>query len=425
MNQSIKACVLAAVCGVLFPAATAAQSYQLVTSAEQLESGKQYLIVAQQNTDTYYVWNGLDVSQEKGQATTISKPVDNIITPTAAVVPVVLEQDGDYWKIIDTASSNKYVGYEQSSNHLVGSDSPSSDNIEWTISFYEGTTSVYYNNNGYHYLKFNYNSGITPLFRPYGLSENTDIALYKETAFTLFDTGDNTAAITVAEGHSCNVTLQNRVLYRDGAWNTLTLPFNLTISGSVLDGADVRKLESASFSEGKLTLNFSAQGVVTKLMAGTPYIIRWTSGGNLENPTFTGVTIDQTMSNTICDLGDGRRITFVGNYSPVTLDAGDKSCLYLGAENKLYWPSVERPINAFRAYFQLDGITAGNPAAAIRAFVINLGDEETTGISLTSDTARLGEETADTWYAIDGRRLSSKPTAKGLFIHNHRTVVIK
>ena len=115
----------------------------------------------------------------------------------------------------------------------------------------------------------------------------------------------------------------------------------------------------------------------------------------------------------------------MGNYSPVTLAAGDKSCLYLGAENKLYWPSVERPINAFRAYFQLDGITAGDPAAAIRAFVINLGDEETTGISLTSDTARLGEETADAWYAIDGRRLSSKPTAKGLFIHNHRTIVIK
>lgn len=414
MNQSIKTCVLAAVCGVLFPAAAAAQSYQLVTSAEQLESGKRYLIVAQQNTDTYYVWNGLDVSQEKGLATTISKPVDNIITLTAAVVPVVLEQGGDYWKIIDTASSNKYVGYEKSSNHLVGSDSPSSDNIEWTISFYEGTTSVYYNNNGYQYLKFNYNSGITPLFRPYGLFENTDIALYKETAFTLFDTGDNTAAITVAEGHSCNVTLQNRGLYKDGAWNTLCLPFNLTISGSVLDGADVRKLESASFSEGELTLNFSA---VTKLTAGTPYIIKWSSGDNLVNPTFSGVTINSTTSNTVCDLGDGRRITFCGNYSPVTLAAGDKSCLYLGAENKLYWPSVERPINAFRAYFQLDGITAD-----VRAFVMNLDDDnEATGISLT----RQGGEKTDAWYTLDGLRMASKPAKKGMYIYKGKRIVIK
>jgi hypothetical protein len=31
----------------------------------------------------------------------------------------------------------------------------------------------------------------------------------------------------------------------------------------------------------------------------------------------------------------------------------------------------------------------------------------------------------DAWYTLDGRRLTGKPTAKGLYINNGRKVVIK
>ncbi len=315
------------------------------------------------------------MSQEKGPATTISKPVDNIITPTAAVVPVVLEQGGDYWKIIDTASSNKYVGYEKSSNHLVGSDSPSSDNIEWTISFYEGTTSVYYNNNGYHYLKFNYNSGITPLFRPYELSDNTDIALYKETAFTLFDTGDNTAAITVAEGHSCNVTLQNRVLYRDGAWNTLCLPFDVVVGSGQMAGATAMTMNAAQSgfdsASGLLTLSFDGVGEGSTIAAGTPFIVKWT-GKDVINPVFGGMTISGTAAGSISFDGG----SFRGTYNVMTFDAADPNVVLLEeGSNTLKYAASGDYLGACRAYFVVDptAVGEGQTGARLTDYILHLG----------------------------------------------------
>ena len=57
------------------------------------------------------------------------------------------------------------------------------------------------------------------------------------------------------------MTLSGRTLYKDGRWNTLCLPFDVTISGSPLDGdgVDVRTLSSSEFnnSDGTLTLDFT------------------------------------------------------------------------------------------------------------------------------------------------------------------------
>ena len=115
---------------------------------------------------------------------------------------------------------------------------------------------------------------------------------------TLADGSDNTAVITDADGYVANVTLAARTLYKDGAWNTLCLPFDVTIAGSPLAGATARALESASISGSTLTLTFG--DAVTTLEAGTPYIIKWTADANyvdddahnIVSPVFSGVTID-------------------------------------------------------------------------------------------------------------------------------------
>ena len=97
---------------------------------------------------------------------------------------------------------------------------------------------------------------------------------------TLTDTSDNDAEIAAHKGECCNVTLSGRTLYKDGAWNTLCLPFDVTVAGSVLDGAEVRALSSASVDEasGVLTLRFTT---VKALEAGQPYLVRWKEGGHL------------------------------------------------------------------------------------------------------------------------------------------------
>ena len=82
-------------------------------------------------------------------------------------------------------------------------------------------------------------------------------------------------------------------------------------------------------------------------------------------------------------------------------------------------------INSFRAYFQLNnGITAGNPSSSgVRAFVLNFDGNERTGITTTNYTNFSNSDNA--WYTLDGRKLSGKPTAKGLYINNGKKVVIK
>ena len=46
------------------------------------------------------------------------------------------------------------------------------------------------------------------------------------------------------------------------------------------------------------------------------------------------------------------------------------------------------------------------------------------GEATTIGTVTLGYET-DEWYSLDGRKLSGKPTKKGLYIRNGKKIVVK
>ena len=245
------------------------------------------------------------------------------------------------------------------------------------------------------------------------------------------DEADNSSKISAFENNPSDVTLYRRTLYKDGAWNTLCLPFALnSFAGTPLEGAMVKTLESASFNEesGELTLNFTEDANnLTAIEAGKPYIVKWASGDNIESPTFTNVTISTTTPTDITPTGEGSdgSVTFKGTFGPVAIGTdGDNTKLYLGNGNKLYWPSREMSINSFRAYFQLNNITAGNPSSSgVRAFVLNFDGNERTGITTTNYTNFSNSDNA--WYTLDGRKLSGKPTAKGLYINNGKKVVIK
>ena len=71
------------------------------------------------------------------------------------------------------------------------------------------------------------------------------------------------------------------------------------------------------------------------------------------------------------------RVQFLGTYAPLPFNADNKSILFMGAENKLYYPESGASIGAQRAYFKIGDETA---APRLTAFNINFGDGETTGI---------------------------------------------
>ena len=257
----------------------------------------------------------------------------------------------------------------------------------------------------------------------------------KGVEWTLYDTQNNSTALENYDGKpAAKVTLSDRTLYRDGSWNTICLPFDVEIETSPLAGVKAMQLNNATLSsEGTLTLyfkdvvSFSSGGSThTFLQAGMPYIIRWENAedADMKNPEFNNVSI----SNTLNDVVINGVLTFKGIFSPYAISGEDKTKLYLDTDNNLCYPNDAMTIGACRAYFQLaDGITAGEPASAgakgISHIVLNFGDDVATGITNTDFTD--GTDETGAWYDLSGRRLTSKPNQKGIYINNGIKVVIK
>ena len=238
------------------------------------------------------------------------------------------------------------------------------------------------------------------------------------TPVSLANDADNTATLTTWKDKTCDIALTGRTLFKDGSWNTICLPFTLTaseVNEHLENPAGLMTLSSSSFDSttGTLTLNFSNE-LENGIVAGKPYIVKWTTtGDDLVNPVFTGVTISDATANVSTDYVD-----FIGTYSPERITRTGYS------------------VNACRAYFQLkNGLTAGDAQQQARAFVLNFGDGTT---SLSEELRVKSEEflspegesvarnaTAAGWYTLDGRKLQGKPTKKGLYIHNGKKVVIK
>ena len=249
----------------------------------------------------------------------------------------------------------------------------------------------------------------------------------------LADAADNTAAITDHAGQTLAVALSGRTLYKDGSWNTLCLPFDVSTASGTLSGDNVQAMTlnttTSNFADGTLTLNFDD---ATTIPAGTPFIIKWDeSGTDITNPVFEGVTVSNATKH---DATVEVVLTFTGTYAPVTIaDGGDNTKLYLGSANTLYYPTKAMTIGCHRAYFQLaEGITAGEPVSGsnanqIRAFNLNFGDDEATGIVSAEANSSLStlHSSLSEWYTLDGCKLDGQPTAKGLYIHNGKKVVIK
>ena len=238
---------------------------------------------------------------------------------------------------------------------------------------------------------------------------------------------DNENAITGSTGNTVTATLTSRTLYKDGKWNTLTLPFDITLSGSILEGAVAHAVIGANITGTTLNLQFS--DAVEELEAGTPYIIKWandTENPTIYSPVFEGVTISADKHDYDSN-GEGviteDRVRFVGTYKTISFDSEDKTILLMGEGNTLFYPAAGAGVRAQRAYFKIGEDDASNAPALLTSFNINFGDDEVTGILTTNVTN--GTKSDGAWYTLDGRKLVGKPTQNGIYINNGKKVVIK
>ena len=174
---------------------------------------------------------------------------------------------------------------------------------------------------------------------------------------------DNSSAITDHNGDSCPVILNGRTLYKDGTWNTLCLPFEVTAAQLAeathpLYGATIMELDvSGTYDTDKQTGFDAASGTLnlyfkeaTSIEAGRPYIIKWaTTGDNLVSPVFSGVTITAAAPTAV--TSEDGRVTYMGSYAPVALATSD---LLIGSGNTLQQPAADgTQLNVFRAYLSI------------------------------------------------------------------------
>ncbi|MBO4801077.1 MAG: hypothetical protein J5545_04345 [Bacteroidaceae bacterium] len=263
---------------------------------------------------------------------------------------------------------------------------------------------------------------------------------------SLADKDWNTSVIQQHNFEHVDVTLADRTLLKDGNWNTLCLPFEVTqtqlddrshpLHGSTIMELDVDSKEDDGTtpktrlaSDGTLYLYFTtvydyfyqSDG----LKAGTPYIIKWDKADNYVNddahnlvsPVFTDVTFDDPHASEVSFTGG----SFTGTFDPVVLTANDKTKLFLGEGNMLHYPNADMAIGACRAYFQINGSETVNH---IKLF---FGDDRPTLVSLPS-----GKETAGVWYDLQGRKVYTPSLGEGrggltpgIYINNGIKVVVK
>ena len=286
---------------------------------------------------------------------------------------------------------------------------------------------------------FNNNASGRKIYVPAGSVGNYKTATYWSSyandilgiqSHTLNESTSNSTAIQNANGQMSEVTLSGRTLYKDGKWNTLCLPFNFSaeqiaahtdFAGAKLMELNTDGKNGFDATDGTLYLAFKEATAIT---AGVPYLVKWdAAGADFTSPVFFGVTINATATTTVSNADTGlAEVQMVGCYSPVSVDANDKSILFLGDNNTLYYSTENRNIRSCRAYFSVPYINQ-TPGAKARAFVLNFDDEEATGILEISADSK--EKKDDAWYSLAGVRLSGKPTQRGMYINKGNKVIIK
>ena len=166
----------------------------------------------------------------------------------------------------------------------------------------------------------------------------------------------------------------HRTLYKDGYFNTICLPFNLTEtqlgqSDCPLVGGEVYEFtEATQLSTTQLDIHVQQ---VSEIRAGYPYLIRWDNTNEvIPSPlVFKNVYISDNEGKRV-----GEGIQFVGHVGRVLLDYEDTHNLFLGEQNTLYWPINDgTTMRGFRAHF---AVPTSGKAAVPRGTAARIVEQE-------------------------------------------------
>lgn len=192
-----------------------------------------------------------------------------------------------------------------------------------------------------------------------------------------------------------HVTVRLKRTLKANQWNTFCIPMDLP----GLEGLELRKFSDVNGN----VMHFENR---YDIEAGMPYLARPIE--DFVDPVLDDVTL---ASQSARNVGDND-FEFKATYSPMELET-DKTELFLTSSGKLAYPSSESKatIKGLRAYFKV-------PAGADARLNIDGID---TSLELVNDVQCLMSNIQ--YYDLQGRKVSNP--AKGIYISNHKKVVIK
>ena len=164
---------------------------------------------------------------------------------------------------------------------------------------------------------------------------------------------------------------------------------------------------TATYDAGTLTLNKLGK-VIPK---GTAVVIVASGDG-----TVPSINLTLTQSTATAESPDNNDLHGVDvRTDKSTLGSGTFYVMGQTDEGFGFHPYSGAYMPARKAFLRIDG------GAALARMVFN----DATGIKSIDNGLRTIDNESDAWYSLDGRKLSQKPTAKGVFINNGKKIVIK
>ena len=224
------------------------------------------------------------------------------------------------------------------------------------------------------------------------------------------------AALNDKDGKKMNVTIKNRPIDAN-MWTVMVLPFTTTAReiSSALGYAVVDVLNKDKGNGNEIYFKLT----MGEIPANTPFIVK-TDVKHTGDIVFTSHLIEKCGQLTSADNKDQGGSIYYGVYQNKKISGTNQIWLSTKVDGKWGYSGTtgkEVTINPTKAFIQLpDGTTDA------RVF-IEEPDGSTTAITIVSNDAQNAN--AEGWYNINGIRMQSVPTVKGLYIHNGKKVVVK
>ena len=244
---------------------------------------------------------------------------------------------------------------------------------------------------------------------------NTDVNLYNKIQLAAQDCAQD-------ETTTYNVTFATTRTLKGKQWESFVLPFEVSVgqlSAAMKATAgdygyaifNVYNESTSDDTHVRFSLNMNT------IPANTPFLIKTEKDVALGNQvTINGVRITDPGSANPTKVVEGK-VTMTGCYAATPITNKDwfffQGTWMCGAESTTN-PTI---LPATMAYWTPAGVNA-------RVFVEDLNEDGTTAIK-EINAQNMREIAAEGWYTLNGVKLQSMPTEKGVYINNGKKVVIK